>query len=213
MIGNKRNHRKPGNAMFDTSNLQIFSSTSLGYAQQTSENPTWFRQAHDHFERAHQRAWLRRLWKKLTRRSNQLLSLSDYALNIKSSHYAGLRAVSIDAIRGTEGRSEDFDDVFNPLSDRTRERWKGIFVARSQYTNLPPVELIQVGKVYFVRDGHHRISVARELGGQAIDAEVTVWNVEGPLPWEQAPAVRSSERADTRTWKASEDHGACAVSG
>jgi hypothetical protein len=199
--------------MFDTSNLHNFSGTNLGYAQQTSGDATWFRQAHNHFERAHQHAWLRRIWKKLTHRSNQLLNLSDFALNIKSSHYAGLCAVSMDAIRGTEGRADDFDDEFNPLNERTRDRWLGIFVARSQYTSLPPVELIQVGKVYFVRDGHHRISVARDLGGQAVDAEVTVWDVEGPLPWEQAPVGRSTGRAETRNWKASEDHGACAVSG
>jgi hypothetical protein len=199
--------------MFDISNLRNFSNTNLGYAQQKSESTILLHQAHDRFERAHQRAWLRRIWKRLTHRSSQLLSLSDLAQNIKSSPYAGLRAVSVDAIRGPEGRLDDFDEVFNPLSDRTRDRWKGIFMARSQYSNLPPVELIQVGRVYFVRDGHHRISVARDLGGQAVDAEVTVWDVEGPLPWEQASADRPTERVETRSWKASEDHGACAVSG
>jgi hypothetical protein len=49
---------------------------------------------------------------------------------------------------------------------------------------LPPVVLVQVGDVYFVRDGHHRISVARALGQLDIEAEVTVWQVSGPLPWD-----------------------------
>ena len=199
--------------MFDINNLRNFSSTNPGYPPQTNENAILLRQADDHFERAHQRAWLRRAWKKLTRQPSQLLSLSDLALNIKGRHYAGLRVVSLGAIRGTEGRLGDFDDAFNPINDRTRDRWKGIFMARSQFSNLPPVELIQVGEIYFVRDGHHRISVARDLGGQAIDAEVTVWSVEGPLPWDQAPVIRSSGRADTQAWKACEDHGACAVGG
>lgn len=199
--------------MFDANNLRTFSNASLGYAQRTNESVIWLRQAHDHFERAHQRAWLRRLWNKLTRRSNQLLSLNDFALNIKSSHYAGLRAVSIDDIRGTEGRVDDFDAAFDPLNERTRDRWQGIYAARAQYNDLPPVELIQVGRVYFVRDGHHRISVARDLGGQAVDAEVTVWDVEGPLPWEQASADRPTERVEKISWKASKDHGACAVGG
>lgn len=199
--------------MFDANNLRTFSNTSLSYAQRTNESVIWLRQAHDHFERAHQRAWLRRLWNKLTRRSNQLLSLNDFALNIKSSHYAGLRAVSIDDIRGTEGRVDDFDAAFDPLNERTRDRWQGIYAARAQYNDLPPVELIQVGRVYFVRDGHHRISVARDLGGQAVDAEVTVWDVEGPLPWEQASTDRPTERVEKISWKASEDHGACAVGG
>jgi hypothetical protein len=199
--------------MFDINNQRNFSSTNLGNAQPTSENTILLRQANEHFERVQQRAWWRRIWKKLAHRSSQLLSLSDFALNIKSRHYDGLHAVSIDAIRGTEGRSGDFDDMFNPLNGRTSERWKGIFVARSQYSNLPPVDLIRVGEIYFVRDGHHRISVAKEMGGQAVDAEVTIWNVEGPLPWEQAPTARSSGRAGTQAWKACEDHGACAVGG
>lgn len=199
--------------MFDINNLRNLSSTDLDYAQQTGVDTILLRQANDRFDQVHKRAWFRRIWKKLTHRSNRLLSLSDFSLNIKSSHYAGLHAVSIDAIRGTEGRSGDFDDVFNPISDHTRERWKGIFMARSQYSNLPPVELIQVGEIYFVRDGHHRISVAKELGGQAVDAEVTVWSVEGPLPWEQVPEIQSSGRANAQTWKACEDHGACVVGG
>jgi hypothetical protein len=51
---------------------------------------------------------------------------------------------------------------------------------------LPPVELIQVGSVYFVRDGHHRISVARAMGQQEIEAVVTVWQTADILPWESA---------------------------
>jgi hypothetical protein len=51
---------------------------------------------------------------------------------------------------------------------------------------LPAVDLIQIGDVYFVRDGHHRISVGRAMGQEIIDAEVTVWEVAGPLPWERA---------------------------
>jgi hypothetical protein len=52
-------------------------------------------------------------------------------------------------------------------------------------TPLPPVKLIQIGDLYFVRDGHHRISVARAMGQEAIEAEVTAWTVMGPLPWER----------------------------
>ena len=199
--------------MFDINNLRDLSGADLGYAQQTRKSAILFRQASDRFDRAHKRAWFRRTWKKLTRQPSQLLSLSDFTLNVKGSHYAGLRSVPIDAIRGTEGRLGDFDDVFNPINDRTRDRWLGIFVARSQFSNLPPVELIQVGEVYFVRDGHHRISVAREQGGQEVDAEVTVWNVDGPMPWEQVPEIQSNGRADAQAWKACEDHGACAVGG
>jgi len=62
-------------------------------------------------------------------------------------------------------------------------------------TPLPPVELVQVGDVYFVRDGHHRISVARTVGQRDIEAEVTVWHVDGPLPWEEPLATESPQFA------------------
>jgi hypothetical protein len=71
-------------------------------------------------------------------------------------------------------------------------------VAEAMYMGvpLPPVHLIQVGDVYFVRDGHHRISVAKALGQTQIEANVTVWNVAGALPWEPAaPARRVARRA------------------
>ena len=60
---------------------------------------------------------------------------------------------------------------------------------------LPPVALIQVGDHYFVRDGHHRISVARALGQLAIEATVEVWQVDRPLPWEQLPQALSRKRS------------------
>jgi hypothetical protein len=63
-------------------------------------------------------------------------------------------------------------------------RWLRVAAARDQGKVLPPVVLVQVEDVYFVRDGHHRISVARALGQLDIEAEVTVWQVPGPLPWE-----------------------------
>jgi hypothetical protein len=72
--------------------------------------------------------------------------------------------VQIDRISGSEGRSSDFDRAFNPLRSHNRDRWLGITAARRRGKSLPPIELIQVRGVYFVRDGHHRISVARALG-------------------------------------------------
>jgi hypothetical protein len=62
----------------------------------------------------------------------------------------------------------------------------GIATAGYMGRTLPPVELIQVGDLYFVRDGHHRISVAQAMGQESIEAEVTVWQVAGLLPWESA---------------------------
>ncbi len=87
---------------------------------------------------------------------------------------AGLRTVSIRTIRGSEGRSQDFDRSFRPLTPHTQMRWVSLAEAREGGVVLPPVELIQVGQDYFVRDGHHRISVAKAFGQEEIEAEVTV---------------------------------------
>ncbi len=105
--------------------------------------------------------------------------------SVRTRSDAGLQTVPIHQIRGSEGRSHDFDRDFNPFRDYNKERWLGIAMARHHDQALPPVELIQVGDVYFVRDGHHRISVARTLSQQDIKAEVIVWQVNGPLLWER----------------------------
>lgn len=129
---------------------------------------------------------LLRLWSKIRRHANRLLDLDNQFLGLKvhSQHYGGVKPVLISQIIGTEGRVNDFDASFNPLSEKTRSRWLSIATARLQGTAMPAVELIQVGSSYFVRDGHHRISVARAFGEEAIDAEITVWDVNQPLPWE-----------------------------
>jgi hypothetical protein len=104
---------------------------------------------------------------------------------VHERRYVGLRSVPIDQIRGSEGRSTDFDRNFCPLQDRTRGRWLGIAQARQAGKSLPPVLLVQVREAYFVRDGHHRISVACALGQRTIEAKVTVWQVS-----ERAARVR-----------------------
>jgi hypothetical protein len=134
---------------------------------------------------------VRRFSSALTGRSNRLLDLADVrrACEMRGRRFDGIRAVPLREIRGSGGRCGDFDADFYPLGNHTKGRWVGIATARQMGRAMPPVELIQVGDVYFVRDGHHRISVARALGQKAIDARVTVWRVSGPLLWErQCPA-------------------------
>jgi hypothetical protein len=90
----------------------------------------------------------------------------------QNRHYAGQQSIAIDQIKGTAGRGADFDDAFNPLHDRLRSRWLGVASVRLSGKELPPVEVIHMGGVYYVQDGHHRISVARALGEEFVDAEV-----------------------------------------
>jgi hypothetical protein len=109
---------------------------------------------------------------------------------VRDRHYAGIKCVNISQISGSMGRTGDFDHHFHPMSDRLRDRWVSVAIARCQDIALPAVSVVQVGDRYFVEDGHHRLSVACALGEIVIEAEVTVWDVSGPLPWQYHPARR-----------------------
>ena len=128
------------------------------------------------------------VWSALTAQPRTLLDLDAVraACVLRACHHDGVRSVAIDRIQGSEGRCHDFDARFRPLRSHSRERWVRIAAARLMRAPLPPVTLTLVGDRYFVLDGHHRISVARALGQTEIDAEVTVCEFAGPLPWEQA---------------------------
>ena len=132
------------------------------------------------------------IWSKLRGQSLGLLDLHTVAATctVGDRHYAGTQTVPIGQIRGSEGRSDDFDVAFHPLKAHTEARWVSVAVAYMRGLGLPPVELIQIGAVYFVRDGHHRISAAAALGQQEIDAIVTVWQVAAPVPQERTVVER-----------------------
>ena len=131
---------------------------------------------------------LRHLWGLLTGRSQRLYDLNGLSAASCEQHYLGLRTVPLASIIGSEGRCHDFDAGFNPRQSATLERWLSVYSAIYQGIGLPPVTLIEIRGRYFVRDGHHRISVARKLGKVDVDAEVTAWDVSGPLPWEKPGA-------------------------
>jgi hypothetical protein len=95
------------------------------------------------------------------------------ALGFESERSAGLEVVQLDAILGTVDRERDFDRSFRPTSARVRSRWEHIAAAMRRGESMPPVDLLRIGEIYFVRDGHHRVSVARALGRENIDARVT----------------------------------------
>ena len=128
------------------------------------------------FEEALHAGRRRKFWTSITHRKTQLRDLVEYKAQMRNGSFQGQQEVAIDAICGSESRQKEFDDRFNPLSEQIRQRWQSIARAIDQGVNLPPVELLRVGKIYFVRDGHHRVSVARALGWKTINANVTVWN-------------------------------------
>jgi hypothetical protein len=85
----------------------------------------------------------------------------------------GLQTVPLEAIVGTVDRPREFDRRFRPRSNRGRERWQQVDLAVRRGAAMPPVELYKVGDMHFVRDGHHRVSVARAMGRDTIEAYVT----------------------------------------
>ncbi len=131
--------------------------------------------ARDDFERAYQRSLWRKVITRLTGKSNELLPFDEVrqALPFRGQRDIGLQEVPLDKIVGSVGRYRDFDRAFLPTQRQTTERWINVSKARYNEVALPPVELYKIGDVYFVKDGNHRISVARERKQAIIDAYVT----------------------------------------
>jgi hypothetical protein len=94
------------------------------------------------------------------------------ALGYLEESYVGLQTVALDSILGTVDRTKGFDRQFRPTTARVRARWERIANAVRRGEPMPPISLFRIGEVYFVRDGHHRVSVARALGRTEIDAYV-----------------------------------------
>jgi hypothetical protein len=103
------------------------------------------------------------------------------ALGRTGQHDLGLRVVPLDAIVGSVDRAVDFDRGLRPTSARLRSRWERINSAQRRGEALPPVSLYKIGDLYFVRDGHHRVSVAKSLGRKDIDAYVVEVTTRIPL--------------------------------
>lgn len=144
---------------------------------------TFERMANDDFERAYLKAFWRRVVNRLTKGENDLLPYDEVRehLPIKGQHYLGLQQVPIDQIVGSLGRYRDFDRAFLPRQKRTKDRWVSIDKAKYEDIELPPIELYKIGEVYFVKDGNHRVSVARERGQEFVDARVVEIEVSVPL--------------------------------
>ncbi len=95
------------------------------------------------------------------------------ALGRVSEQYLGLREIPVANVVGSVDKVRDFDPKFRPTSGRSRARWERLALALRKGESIPPIDVYQVGDMYFVRDGHHRVSVSRALDIPVIDAEVT----------------------------------------
>lgn len=136
------------------------------------------------YERARRKAFMRAIASWFRRSDNALLAFEEMrrGIHAQAQRDGGLREVPIDQIVGSVGRYRDFDRAFLPRQARTRDRWESVDRAHRERTEVPAIELYKIGEVYFVKDGNHRVSVARERGQAFIDAHVI--EVTAPAPVE-----------------------------
>jgi hypothetical protein len=152
------------------------------------------------FEQAYKKGFMRAVLSRLTQKQRGLVSFDELrkTLDIQSQHDMGMQEIEIDKIIGSLNRYQDFDDSFLPRQTHTRQRWENIDRVYLQGEYLPPVEVYKVGEFYFVIDGNHRVSVAREKGQVFIDAHVIEIQIpfplEGKFDWYEV--LLNQERVD-----------------
>jgi len=142
--------------------------------------------AQDDFQRARRRRAAARIAQRLRGEPgdvNVILPFEEViaALGRTGERRLGLRVIALDSIVGTVDRTRDFDRQFRPTTGRVRGRWERIAAAMRRGEALPPIDVYRVGELHFVRDGHHRVSVARTLGRADIDAFVTAVETRVPI--------------------------------
>ncbi len=155
----------------------------------------------DDFDRLHRRAAMERLWKGVSgQQSDELLSYEDVSRQLKITGRAasGMQDIPLDAIVGSVGRYQDFTRNFLPKRSAGRERWARVRASLEDMAGWPPIQVYKVGEAYFVLDGNHRVSVARDLGVKTIQADVTEIRTRVPLTPADTPddIIAKAEYAD-----------------
>ncbi len=143
----------------------------------------FFTLANEDFEKAKRRGQMQALMSGLRWKNTNLLSLYDVTRLIKpkGETYRGMQTIPVSHIIGSEGRYHDFSLAFYPKKEMLRARWRSIDQLNREDVILPPISVYKVGDNYFVRDGNHRVSVAKMMGIEFIDAEVVELDSEIPL--------------------------------
>ena len=120
---------------------------------------------------------------RISGKSNQLLSYEEVAekLKLHARTDRGVQHIPLDAIVGSVGRDTDFTRAFLPRRAVDQQRWANVKAAMEDGAGLPPIEVYKVGEVYFVMDGNHRVSIARQEGSTSIEAHVIEVRTNVPL--------------------------------
>ena len=140
-------------------------------------------QSRSDFSSAYQKGFWRSIFSWLHNKNNELLPFEEVMKHIpmRGQNYIGVRQIEIDKIIGSVSRYQDFDRAFLPRQTHTRSRWESIDRAHFKNIILPPIEVYKIGDSYFIKDGNHRVSVAREKGQAFIDAYVTEIHTPGHI--------------------------------
>lgn len=160
-----------------------------------SEDPTDLQlsQAAQRFRDAHMQAFFKDWLSRMRGQRSDLLNY-DEVRQILHAQEMGVRPaleeVPLDKIVGSVGRYRDFNSVFLPRNEALQDRWARVDAAREGLVGLPPVDLLKVGDLYFVRDGNHRVSVARAHDEKTIEAYVTPVETTIPVEAESADELR-----------------------
>jgi len=131
-------------------------------------------QTEEDFARARNKAFFNEIQHILNPEEAKLISLNDVKSLIKpnAETYMGMKVIPVAKIIGSEGRYQDFDNKFFPKNSHLKSRWEKIDDAAIRMIDLPPIKVYEIAGLYFVRDGNHRVSVAKSRGTEFIDAEV-----------------------------------------
>lgn len=141
------------------------------------------------FRRARWHAALQQAYSRMTGRSADLLSYEDVrrALRAKSQIERGLQEIPLSDIVGSVGRYGDFTRSFLPRSDAMQQRWANVQNVATKGEGWPPIQVYKIGEAYFVLDGNHRVSVARQMGLTHIQAYVTEVFTKVPITADTTP--------------------------
>lgn len=148
-----------------------------------------YQNAQNDFYDARRKASIEMVLARLSGKSADLIQYDDIRkrFSILELPNRELREIPLNAIIGSVGRYQDFSRTLLPLKESDRERWSRVRAAVDSLEGLPPIEVYKVGEVYFILDGHHRASIARELGAKEIQAYVREVDIKVPLSPDDQP--------------------------
>ena len=146
------------------------------------------------FNKAHTKAFINEIQHFLSPEEAKLISLNDVKQMIKASAetYVGMKVIPIEKIVGSEGRYNDFDNRFFPKSTHLKNRWQHVDEAALNDITLPPIKVYEIAGLYFVRDGNHRVSVAKARGTEFIDAEVV--SLQSEIKLKKADSLKEIQK-------------------